>query len=170
MAVESMGGSRYFMTRTDNHSHWSDVFCIKIKSDVFGSFKKWKAKAERQSSSRIRTPYSDNGVEYMSGEFKVYLEKCGIKQELTVLYTPQQNEVAERLNRTLLDSVRTILQHRNCKKMWWAEAVSTSCYIKNRVTMSGIAHPRVFRSKCWYVNAKTPAQKLADQSCEAMMI
>jgi hypothetical protein len=102
MAVEFMGGSRYFMTRTDNHLRWSDVFCIKIKSDVFGCFKKWKAIAERQSSSRIQTPYSDNGVEYMSGEFKVYLKKCGIKQELTVLYTPQQNEVAERLNRTRL--------------------------------------------------------------------
>jgi hypothetical protein len=124
---------------------------------------------------------------YLSGKFKVYLKKCGIKQELTVPHTPQQNGVAERLNRTLLDSVRTMLKHKNCEKMWWAEAVSTACYIKNRVTRSGIpnniapheiwygrkpniAHLRIFGSKCWYVIPKMQTRKLDDGSCEAMMI
>jgi transposase InsO family protein len=133
-----MGGSRYFMTLTDDHSRWSDVFSIKNKSDVLGCFKKWKAQVECQSNRRIRTLRTDNGGEYLSGEFRIYLEKYGIKQELTVPHTPQQNEVAERLNRTLLDSTRTMLKHVNCEKMWWAEAVSTACYIKNRVTTSGL--------------------------------
>jgi hypothetical protein len=187
MPVNSMGGSRYFMTLTEDHSRWSDIFCLKNKPEMFECFKKWKTQVECQSDRRIRTLRTDNGEEYLSDEFKVHLEKCRIKQELTVPHTPQQNGVAERLNRTLLDSVRTMLKHANCEKLWWAEATSTACYIKNRVTTSGlpsnttpheiwygrkpnIAHLRIFGSKCWYVIPKTQMRKLDDRSHEAMMV
>jgi Integrase core domain/GAG-pre-integrase domain len=80
MPVNSMGGSRYFMTLTDDHYRWSDIFCLKNKSEELECFKKWKTQVECPSDRRIRTLRTDNGGEYLSDEFKVYLEKCGIKQ------------------------------------------------------------------------------------------
>jgi transposase InsO family protein len=62
----------------------------------------------------------------------------GITHQLTVPYTPQQNGTAERLNRTLLNSKRSMLKQMNCDKIFWAEAVTTACYIKNRVTIAGL--------------------------------
>jgi transposase InsO family protein len=107
---------------------------------------------------------SDHGAEYLSSRFNMHLDQCGIRHQLTVPHTPEQNGVAERLNRTLLDSVRSMLKHLDVDKRWWAEAVSTACYMKNRVTTSGlpdkttpheiwngarpnVSHLRVFGSK-----------------------
>jgi hypothetical protein len=187
MPVFSMGGSRFFVTFTDDKSRRSNVFCITNKSDVFGCFKKWQKQVERQSGRSVRVLRTDNGGEYLSREFKQYLEQCGIKHQLTIPYTPEQNGVAERLNRTLLDSARTMLKHMDCDKRWWAEAVSTACYIKNRITTTGlpndvtphevwfgrkpnISHLRVFGSKCWYVTPKSQRSKLDKRSCEAVMV
>jgi hypothetical protein len=95
MPVESMGGSRYFMTLTDDHSRWSDVLSIKNKSDVFSCFKKWKAQVKCRNNCHIRILRTDNGGECLSGIFKMHFENCGIKQELTVPHTPQQMELLQ---------------------------------------------------------------------------
>jgi hypothetical protein len=95
----------------------------------------------------------------------------GITHQLTVPYTAQQIGATERLNRTLLNSKRSTLNHMNCDKKCLAEAVTTACYIKNRVTATGlpanitpheiwigkkpdVGHLRVFGSKCWYTLPK----------------
>jgi hypothetical protein len=118
---------------------------------------------------------------------KVLPARTGIRHELSVPYTPPQNGVAERLNRTLLNSVRTMLKHMDCEKKWWAEAVTTACYVKNRVTTVGlpsnttpyaiwfgarpnVSHLRVFGAKCWYVTPKAQRDKLDDRSREGMML
>jgi transposase InsO family protein len=79
----------------------------------------------------------------MSTEFSKHLEQSGIRHELSVPYTPQQNGGAERLNRTLLKSVRTMLKHMDCETKWWAEAVTMACYVKNPVTTVGLPPPRM---------------------------
>jgi Reverse transcriptase (RNA-dependent DNA polymerase)/Integrase core domain/GAG-pre-integrase domain len=187
MQVPSMGGSRYFVTFTDDHSKWSEVFCMKMKSDVLDCFKIWQKRAERHTGCRIRALRSDNGGEYLSRAFKDHLMEHGITHQLTVPYTPQQNGTAERLNRTLLNSTRSMLKHMNCDKLFWAEAVNTACYIKNRVTTTGlpnnttpheiwngkkpdVGHLRVFGSKCWYTIPKESVKKLDDRTSEAIMI
>ena len=68
---------------------------------------------------------SDNGGEYLSNDFKQYLSENGIHHQLTVAYTPQQNGVAERMNRTLLDLVRSMLHHKSLPKHFWADALAT---------------------------------------------
>ena len=77
---------------------------------------------------------SDNGGEYLSTTFKSFLLEHGISHQLTVAYTPQQNGVAERINRTLLNMVRSMLHHKSLPKHFWAEALSTAFYVVNRVT------------------------------------
>ena len=75
---------------------------------------------------------SDNGGEYTSNEFKSYCSEKGIRHEKTVPCTPQQNGVAERMNRTIVEKIRCMLRMANLPKSLWGEAVVTACYLINR--------------------------------------
>ena len=68
----------------------------------------------------------------MSKEFEAYLRENGIAKELTVPFTPQQNGLAERLNRTLIEKARAMLQAAELAEKYWGEAVMTAIYLKSR--------------------------------------
>ena len=108
------------------------VYILKHKGEVLQRFQEWKALVEKSSGRKIKTLQSYNGGEYTSAEFSSYLAKKGIKHELTIPHTPQQNGVAERLNRTLIEGVRTMLADSKLPHRFWAEAISTAVYLRNR--------------------------------------
>lgn len=87
---------------------------------------------EKFTGKNIKVLRTDNGGEYTSKEFENYLKKEGIKHEYTVPKTPEQNGVAERMNRTLVEMVRSMLSDSKLPKKFWAEALSTASYIRNR--------------------------------------
>ena len=108
------------------------VYILKHKGEVLQRFQEWKALVEKSSGRKIKTLRSDNGGEYTSAEFSSYLAKEGIKHELTIPHTPQQNGVAKRLNRTLIKGVHTMLADSKLPHRFWAEALSTAVYLRNR--------------------------------------
>lgn len=81
---------------------------------------------------------TDNGREYLSPEFQDYLKIKGIKHELTVPYSPRQNGVAERMNKTLVESARSMIAHARLLKAYRAEAISTAFYLRNRMPTASI--------------------------------
>ncbi len=104
---------------------------------------------------------------YLSNEFKDFMNRNGIHHQQTCAYTPQQNGVAERMNRTLKDLIRAMLPHKNVPNALWADELCTAAYIRNRVTSRSlpknktpfhlwvgkapdVAHVLVFGSRCWY--------------------
>ena len=95
-------------------------------------FQEWKAMVEKSSGHQVKTLRSDNGGEYLSDEFQAYLKKEGIEHELTVPRTPEQNGVAERMNRTLVEAVRSMLTGAHLPPQFWAEALATAVYLRNR--------------------------------------
>ncbi len=115
-------------------SRWLVVYPIKSKWDCFSCFCSFRNKVETQTGRKIRAIRSDGGGEYMSDQFKNFLEKNGIHHQQTCAYTPQQNGVAERMNRTLKDLIRAMLKHKNVPTEFWAEALVTAAYVRNRVT------------------------------------
>ena len=76
---------------------------------MFEKFNEFKALIENLSDKRIKTLRSDNGGEYTSKEFEAFCKDAGIKRELTTPYNPQQNGVVERKNRTIMESVKTMI-------------------------------------------------------------
>lgn len=84
---------------------------------------------EKQSRCHIKTLRTDRGGEYLSKEFNTFCEDNGIHRELTTPYTPQQNGVAERKNRTIVEMGRSMMNARGVPKHFWAEAVATAVYI-----------------------------------------
>ncbi|RVW87889.1 Retrovirus-related Pol polyprotein from transposon TNT 1-94 [Vitis vinifera] len=130
--VASLGGSRYYITFIDDSSRKVWVYFLKNKSDVFVTFKKWKVMVETETGLKVKCLRSDNGGEYIDGGFSEYCAAQGIRMEKTIPGTPQQNGVAERMNRTLNERARSIRLHAELPKTFWADAISTAAYLINR--------------------------------------
>lgn len=131
MNVTSMGGARYFVTSIDDKTY-TEVVMLKKRSEVFDAFKKYVAKVEREQDRKIIKVRSDNAKEYTSKEFNEFLEAAGIRREFSVEYTPQQNSVAERANRTIVEMARCMLLQSGVPTSLWAEAVNTAVFLRNR--------------------------------------
>ena len=134
----SIGGAKYFVSFIDDYSRRLWVYPIKKKSDVYPVFKEFKAQVELETGKRIKCLRTDNGGEYTDGDFLTFCKQEGIKRQFTVAHTPQQNGVAERMNRTLLERTRAMLRTAGLAKSFWAEAVRTACYVINRSPSTAI--------------------------------
>eukprot|EP00253_Pinus_taeda_P032549 PITA_32549 len=86
----------------------------------------------KESNKLLKCLRIDNGGEYCSNAFKEYCNRLGIKHEKPMPGTPQRNGVAERMNRTIMEKVRSMLFNSSLEKNFWAEAVRTTCYLINR--------------------------------------
>ena len=128
----SLGGSRYFVTFVDDYSRCCAVYSIRQKSQVLQKFKEFEALVCNETGERIVSVRSDWGGEYMSGEFQQYLKSQGIRHETSTPGKPQQNGVAERMNRTIEEMARTLFNESGLPRFLWAEAVTTAAYIRNR--------------------------------------
>lgn len=101
-------------------------------------FREWKTLVENQTGRKLKCLRTDNGLEFLSNEFKDYCIKNGIPRHLTVRGTPQQNGLAERMNRTILERIRCLLSNANLPKKFWGEALMTATYLINRSPSSAI--------------------------------
>ena len=138
MGQKSLGGAEYFLTLLDDKTHHAWVYPLKTKDQVFEFFKQWQAEVENFTGQRVRTLRTDNGGEFTSKCFQAHLKACGIRHELTIPKTPEQNGVAERLNRTLVETTRAMLLDAKLPHMFWAEAISTAAYLRNRSPTSAV--------------------------------
>ena len=130
--VSSLAGSLYYVTFIDDSTRKLWVYFLKKKSEVFDTFRKWKAMVENETGLKIKRVRSDNGGEYRDNRFRELCANNGIKMEKTVPMTPQQNGVAERMNITLNERARSMGIHAGLPKMFWAEAANTEAYLINR--------------------------------------
>ena len=130
--TSSLGGGHYFLTLIDDNTRHVWMYILLSKDKVFEKFVEWKSLVENQSGRKLKTLRTDNGGEYTSNEFVSYLKKEGIRHEYTVPKTPQQNGVAERMNRTLVEAVLSMLLDAKLPKCFWAEALATAVYLRNR--------------------------------------
>ncbi|GJU84692.1 retrovirus-related pol polyprotein from transposon TNT 1-94 [Tanacetum coccineum] len=121
----SKQGASYFITFTDDYSHYGYVYLLKHKHEVFETFKVFKNEVENQLGKTIKALRSDRGGEYISQEFKDYLKACGIVQQLTPPYTPQHNESATRI----LNMVPTKKVDKTPYELWYGKIPNLS-YLK----------------------------------------
>ncbi|KAD4178745.1 hypothetical protein E3N88_27336 [Mikania micrantha] len=107
--VQSLGGARYFLSLIDGFSRRVWVYLLRSKDEAFDKFKEWKVMVENQSEKRVKRLRTDNGLEFCNRVFDLFCKEHGIGRHLTVVGTPQQNGLVERMNRTLLNKVRCML-------------------------------------------------------------
>jgi hypothetical protein len=136
--VSSLGGSHYYVTFIDDATRKTWVYCIRKKSDVFDTFKKWKALVENETGKRLKCLISDNGGEYCSKEFDYYCSYHGICREKAVPRTPQENGMSERMNETIMERARSMRLHDGLPLQFWEDAVDTVVYLINRGPSSSL--------------------------------
>ncbi|KAJ9546955.1 hypothetical protein OSB04_019498 [Centaurea solstitialis] len=133
----SLSGGKYFVSFIDDFSH-KFYYVLKLKSDVFETFKTWLARVEVEIGKKLKVLRFDNSGEFTSGNFKdIYLSE-GIHRHYTTPDDPQSIGVSERMNRTLLEKVRCMLLTSGFPKSFWAEALNAAVHIMNRLPCSAI--------------------------------
>ncbi|GJW86319.1 retrotransposon protein, putative, ty1-copia subclass, partial [Tanacetum coccineum] len=131
--IVSRQGASYFVTFTVDFSRYGYVYKLKHKHEVFETFKVFQKEIENQLRKTIKSLRSDRGGEYISQEFLDHLKEHGIIAHRTPPYTPQNNGVSERRNRTLLDMVRSMMSQTTLPKSFWDYALETAARILNMV-------------------------------------
>ena len=114
------------------------MYPFKKKLDVFPVFKEFKVGVELESGKRIKYLRKDNGEEYINDYFLAFCKQESIQRQFTVVDAPQQNGVAERMNRTFLERTRAMLKTARLPKFFWAEAVKTASNVINRSPSTAI--------------------------------
>lgn len=133
MQEDSLGGNVYFLLFIDDFSIMSWVYFIKNKYKVFACFQKFLALVERQSSHKLNILRTDKEGEYISSQFKMFCQNHGIKHEFTAPYSPQENGVAERKNKTLVERAKSMLNSKHLPINFWTE---TTCQIYHQLRQS----------------------------------
>ncbi|KAL1217248.1 Retrovirus-related Pol polyprotein from transposon TNT 1-94 [Cardamine amara subsp. amara] len=157
-----------------------------LKSHVLDDFSKFYNYVLTQFGTKIKILRSDNGGEYTSHAFKEFVGKNGIVHQTSCAYTPQQNGVAERKNRHLMEVARAMMFDRSVPKTFWGDAVMTACHLINRLPMRNledrslyevlyntkpiIDHLRVFGSVCFVFVPDAQRNKLEPKSIKCMFI
>ena len=144
MPTESIGGKRYFLLFVDDATRYVWCYFLREKSEVLEFLKTWKTLVENELDRKIKTIRSDNGGEYTSNAFENFLIDNGIKHEKTIPYTPQQNGVAERANRTHVERARCMLIGGKLGKEFWSAAIAASVYLGNRTLTRALKNKTPF--------------------------
>lgn len=128
----SESGKRYIINFIDEFNRKCWIYILSEKYEALRTFKEFKAMAERETGLSLGCLRLDRGGEFNSAAFQDYCRENGIKRQLTAAYTPQQNDVAERKNRSIMNMTRCMLMGMSVPRKFWLEAVQYAVHILNR--------------------------------------
>ena len=124
-------------------------FPTKVERPILSFFKEFQARAERESGRKLKAVRTDNGGKYR-GKFEEYYKAQGIQIEYTIPKTPKLNGLVERMNKTMMERVRSTLSHAKLPKSYWADAMYTTVYLINKsasMPLKGDVPQRVWTGK-----------------------
>jgi transposase InsO family protein len=182
----SISGNKYGLVIVDDFSRFTWVFFLQDKSKAKGIVKKFIRRVQNEFELKVKNIRSDNVSEFRITQVEEFLDEEGIKHELSSPYTPQQNGIIERKNRTLIEAARTMLDEYKTPDSFWAEAINTTCHAANRLYLHkylnktpyeiitskkpSVHYIRVFGCKCFILNKKPKASKFASKLDEGFLI
>ncbi|KAJ9544155.1 hypothetical protein OSB04_023862 [Centaurea solstitialis] len=157
--VMSIGKKSYCLVIVDDYSRFTWVYFLRTKDETSGLIKPFVTRVENKTNLRVKVIRSDNGTEFKNADLNSFCEEKGIERQYSAPRTPQQNGVAERRNRTLIEAARTMLADSKLPITFWAEAVNTACYVQNRVLIvksKGKTPYELFEKKKPYIGFLQP--------------
>ncbi|GJZ52465.1 retrovirus-related pol polyprotein from transposon TNT 1-94 [Tanacetum coccineum] len=132
MRVESINGKKYILVIVDDYSRFTWVKFLRSKDEAPDAIIKCIKNIQVRLNATVRNVRTDNGTEFVNQTLRDFYENVGISHQTSVARTPQQNDVVERRNRTLVEAARTMLIFSKAPLFLWAEAINTACYTQNR--------------------------------------
>eukprot|EP00253_Pinus_taeda_P014004 PITA_14004 len=179
-------GEEYLILFIDYFSRFVWLGLMKHKDEAFEKFKSFKALVENESSYKIKSLSSDRGGEFTSNEFFYFCEEHGIRREFSTTRTPQQNGVVERMNRTVQQMARAMLDESRTPATFWGEAAYAVVFILNKTNVRvnntqtphelwyretpSVKHFKIFGSKCYIKNTDEKLGKLEPKADEGILI
>ncbi|KAL8132353.1 hypothetical protein AgCh_008011 [Apium graveolens] len=173
-------GNRYFFLLVDDFSKYMWVYLLTSKDEAYEVFKKFRVMVKRENEKKVKVFRTDRGGEFNSKAFSTYCEDTGITRHLTAPYTPQQNGVVERRNRTIVAMARSFIKERKLPSWFWGEAIRHSVYVLNRLSTRSlsektpyealkgdkpdIGHLKIFGCLAYMTIPSTLVSKLEDRS------
>jgi transposase InsO family protein len=143
--VRSTRGKWYVLVNVDDYSRYSGVFFLESKDKVFEHFWSSALRLNNEHPNCLKVIRSDNGTEPRNASFNEFCLEHGIDQQFFTSCVPQQNGVMERKNRTLVEMARTMFDEHRTPRRFWADAISTTCYISNRIFLCSILYLTPFQ-------------------------
>ncbi|KAJ9542139.1 LOW QUALITY PROTEIN: hypothetical protein OSB04_028645 [Centaurea solstitialis] len=184
--VQSIAGKKYTLVIVDEYSRYTWVFFLRSKSDAPEEIILFVRKMERLNNLTVRSIISDHGTEFKNSTLETFFDQKGISQNFSSVRTPQQNGVAERRNRTLIEAARSMLSEANLATQFWAEAVNTACYTQNRSLIvkrfrrtpyelfrnrkPSIEHLHIFGCVCYILNNEDNLGKFDSKSDDGIFL
>jgi hypothetical protein len=175
-----------YVTFIDDYTRMCSIYLMKDKSQAFETFKNFHVWIQNEAQSRIGSLCTDNGREYTSHGFESYLRQHGVKHQTTVPFNLQPNGMVERMNKTLLNMVRSMMFFKNVKLMFWDDAVLCAIYVKNKCPshalknktpcemwyghIFSVRHLRVFGSTYYALIPKKKIRKLDARSQKCVFL
>jgi len=135
-SVPTIDGHVYYVTFTDSLTGYITGYLMKNKSEVADLFEEYEAMSSNRHNRSMKVFRTDNGTEYVNNQMSSYLKSKGILHQKTVRYTPQQNGISERFNRTIMNKVRCLLFDSKCPLSMWGHAFHTAIFLLNRLPRS----------------------------------
>ena len=185
MRTTTPGGNKYILTFIDDYSRFTVTYLMKNKSEVFDKLKDYVTKVSNKFHRKPLVLRSDNGGEYTGFQVENTLRELGIEHQKTVPYTPEQNGVAERKNRSLTEMIRCMLTDSGLPEKYWGEAAQTATYLQNRLHSKAttktpyelwhsrkpsIGHLKVFGSKAFAYIPGEKRSKLQNRAIEGVFV
>jgi transposase InsO family protein len=177
IAYISIDSNKYGLVIIDDYFHFTWMFFLQDKSKTQEVLKKFFKRVQNKFDAKVKRIRSDNDIEFKNTQVKDYLDEEGIKNEFLAPYTPQQNGVAERKNRTLIEMARTMIDEYKTSDRFWAEAVNTTCHATNCLYLHKLLKKRtyelitsnkpnvsyfiVFGGKCYVLQKRYKSSKFA---------
>ena len=177
-AIASSGGYKYYVSFVDDYTRFTWIYLLKHKSDVEQVFYNFQAHVERLLDCKIKAVQSDWGGEYH--KLHLYFQCTGIFHRVSCPNTSQQNGIAERKHRHLVETGLALLAHSSLPLRFWDEAFLTACYLINRMptpvlnkdtplfrlfhVQPNYSSLRIFGCACWPSLRKYNAHKLEFRS------
>ncbi|WVZ49158.1 hypothetical protein U9M48_000535 [Paspalum notatum var. saurae] len=184
--VASVSGKWYVLVVVDDFSRFSYVFFMELKDEAFGFFRDLVLRLRNESHKAMRAIRSDNGGEFRNFRFENFCRDLGLEHQFSSPYTPPQNGVVERKNRTLVEMARTMLDEYRTPRRFWAEAVNTACYIANRIFLRAflgktsyelqfgrqpsVKHLRAFGCKCFVLKKAGHLDKFESRCLDGIFL
>ncbi|KAK1619699.1 hypothetical protein QYE76_025216, partial [Lolium multiflorum] len=182
----SLGAKKHCLVIVDDYSRYTWVYFLKTKDETQQIFIDFATEVQHQHNLLIMAIRSDNGSEFKNYTLNDFLSDEGIRHQYSAAYTPQQNGVAERKNRTLMDMARSMMAEYKSRYNFWAEAISTACHSSNRLYLRkglnktpyeiltgnkpNISYFKVFGCKCFYKIKGVRLSKFSPKALEGIFV
>ncbi|KAI3790995.1 hypothetical protein L2E82_04493 [Cichorium intybus] len=184
--IQTIQGKKYVLVIVDGFTRFTWVFFLRLKSEAPEEMINFIKQIELKLKRPVRRIRSDNGLEFKNITLDSFLKNKGIEHNFSAPYTPQQNGVVERRNRTLCEAARSMLIFADLPQYFWAEAIATACYSQNRSLIHKNLHKtpyevinnrkpnikffHIFGCRCFIKNNKDHLSKFESRSDEGIFL